>query len=669
MRRRKDLRSGPNSEGAFDPNHRPLRLLLIEDNPDDAALLVRELRRAGYQPTAHRVDTLEDLHEALDSSWDVILCDYQMPGLDAPRALATIRGRHIETPCIIVSGTVGEEHAVAAMRSGAQDFIVKGNLTRLAPAIERELRDSEIRIRHAQAQSALRATEESLRAAFELIPDGVLLHRDGLVAYANGSAAELLGASSPEDLIGRAIFDFFGSQDHRAVIEQAGGVDPGKAASPPADFTMVRLDGKVVHVEMRGTSMVFEEAPAVLALLRDVSSRRELVARSMHIDRMLAVGTMAAGVGHEINNPLGYVMANVTYASEEVARVAKEIGVLGTAVPQAAALASALAEVGATLADVDEGARRIRDIARDLNTFARNDEELHLVDLRAVADSALRMAAAEVRQRARVVRQYAEVLPVRANASRVSQVLLNLVINAAHAIAKGATESNEITVRVRSEGTNVVVEVCDTGSGIAPEHRARLFSPFFTTKPVGQGTGLGLSISKRIVNALGGEIEVESEVGRGTVMRVVLPAAEDPEGDNVPATIRPTRRGRLLLIDDQPLVGAAFQRALSREHAVILVESTPVALARLRAGESFDVIFCDLTMPAMIGLEFYGQIERSLPHLRDRVVMIAGGERGPDIRAFVETRRIPVIEKPLDLDQVRDLVARLLPRASPAKLA
>ena len=218
-------------------------------------------------------------------------------------------------------------------------------------------------------------------------------------------------------------------------------------------------------------------------------------------------------------------MVNLTQATDHVERARAQLEKLGDSVPAIRRVAASLAEVVTILADVDEGAHRIRDIAGDLDAFSRTDGELVPIDLRAVADSALRMATPEVRHKARVTKHYGDVPRVLGSTSRLSQVILNLVVNASHAIARNAYASNEIVVRIRSEGTNVVVEVHDTGSGIAPEHLGRLFTPFFTTKPVGQGTGLGLSISREIVRALGGDIEVESVPGAGTTMRVVLPAA------------------------------------------------------------------------------------------------------------------------------------------------
>jgi PAS domain S-box-containing protein len=639
---------------------RSLRALLVDDSVDDAALLVRELRRGGYDPIWQRVDTVASLERALDASWDVILCDYQMQGLDAPTAISLVRGRDIATPCIIVSSDVGEEHAVAALQSGAQDFVLKDRLTRLVPAIERELRDSERRIKHATSESTLHATEASFRAAFELIPDGVLVCRNGLVVHANGSATTMLAAAAGDDLVHRSLFDLFAPSDQKIVRERMQEMHPSNAPVPIGELTMVRLDGRLINVETTAMSVLFDGEEAILSVVRDVTARRELVAQTIQVDRMLAVGTLAAGVGHEINNPLAYVMANVAYASDQIARVKLRIDKPADQDPSTRALVRELSEVLAVLSEVDDGARRIRNIAKDLNTFARGDEELHLVDVRALADSALRMAASEVRYRARVVRQYEEVPPVRANASRMSQVFLNLVINAAHAIAKGAYDSNEIAVRIRSDGGNVVVEVCDTGCGIPPEDRARLFTPFFTTKPAGQGTGLGLSISKRIVCSFGGDIEVDSTPGHGTTMRVILPAVRDAPSSDVSPPQALALRGQLLFIDDERLVGRAFQRALSREHDVVVLQTAAEALSRLAAGELFDAIFCDVNMPTTTGIDLYETIERSMPQLASRVVLITGGGHELAMKRFTDSHKTLVLEKPLDLDRVRAVVAQML---------
>jgi PAS domain S-box-containing protein len=505
---------------------RLLRLLLIEDSPNDAEVLLDELRSAGFDPVARRVETRADLERALEVTWDVILCGYRLPEFDAPTALAVVRERQPNAFCIVVSGTVSEEHAVTSMRHGAQDFISKDRLGRLVPAIERGIRDSEVRMKHARTESTLRATEASFRAAFELIPDGILVHREGQIVHANGAAVRLLAAPNAGPLIGRPVLDLFAPSDQDLLRIRLDAGDALKARTPLMELSMVRLDGRSVDVETTAMPVLFDGEPSVLTVVRDVSARRELVARTMQVDRMLAIGTLAAGVGHEINNPLAYIMANLGFAGDELGRVQRALESRRGIDPSMTALVDALSEVVLALGEADDGARRIRDIARDLRTYARaDDDEPQLVDVREAADSALRMAAPELRQRARVIREYGEVPSIVSSRSRVGQVLLNLLVNAAHAIGDGRPDANEITVRIRSEGPSVVIDVCDTGCGIAAEHLDRLFTPFFTTKPVGRGTGLGLSISRRIVRALGGDIHVQSEPGRGTTMTVVLPAA------------------------------------------------------------------------------------------------------------------------------------------------
>ncbi|HWW82457.1 MAG TPA: PAS domain S-box protein, partial [Vicinamibacterales bacterium] len=331
---------------------RALRVLQIEDNESDADLLLRELHRAGYDAVSRRVDTMPALKEALEEDWDVILCDFRMPKLNALMALDIVRSRQIDTPFIIVSGTVGEEHAVAALRSGAQDFVLKDKLTRLIPAIERELRDSETRIKRALAESALRATEASFRAAFELIPDAILACREGLIVHANRSAATMLGAPRQKDVLDCSLVDLFTPADQETVRERLQETLRSREPVAFGELTMVRLDGARISVEATATSVVFEGEPAILAVVRDISARQELIARSMQVDRMLAVGTLAAGVGHEINNPLAYVTANIAYVSDQVVRTRQELETVASRDPSVLARLTELSEVVSVLSEV-----------------------------------------------------------------------------------------------------------------------------------------------------------------------------------------------------------------------------------------------------------------------------------------------------------------------------
>jgi signal transduction histidine kinase len=337
--------------------------------------------------------------------------------------------------------------------------------------------------------------------------------------------------------------------------------------------------------------------------LRESEARKEralMQEQLMISDRMASVGVLAAGVAHEINNPLGAVLGNLVLAQQAI---------FGLDVAPAAR--PRLQEIIEEVRDALEAAQRIRDVAGDLKLFARSDaDEQTAVDVQQVIESSIRMARNEIRHRARVSTSFKPVPTVRANASRLGQVFLNLIVNAAQAIPEGRADANEISVRtgVGDDG-RVQVEVADTGSGIAPEVLDQLFTPFFTTKPVGVGTGLGLSICNRIVHSFGGTITVESEVGAGSVFCVHLVAASEVDAGTVVGIDREapaaSRRGSVLVIDDEPAIGLLVDRVLSADHDVRSALDANQALGWIEAGERFDVILCDLMMPQVTGMEFY----------------------------------------------------------------
>ena len=256
--------------------------------------------------------------------------------------------------------------------------------------------------------------------------------------------------------------------------------------------------------------------PSVLRELRDATNRgeqRRLREQLLVAERMASVGTLAAGVAHEINNPLAAVVANLELALRTIERLPPEL--------------TDVAELRAELRDAHEAAHLVRQIVRDVKVFSRSvDERGGPVDVRQVLDSTVRMAWNEIRHRARLIRQYQPVPPVWTTDARLGQVFLNLLINAAQAIEIGHVDANEIRLNTQTDHEGrAVVEIADSGVGISAENFNRIFNPFFTTKPPGSGTGLGLSISLRIVKEIGGEIELDSEPGRGTVARVRLPPA------------------------------------------------------------------------------------------------------------------------------------------------
>ena len=273
------------------------------------------------------------------------------------------------------------------------------------------------------------------------------------------------------------------------------------------------------------------------------------------------------------------------------------------------------------------------------------------------------MAWNEIRHRAQLVKRYGVVPSVKANEARLGQVFLNLIVNAAQSLPEGRAEHNEICVSTRLEGKRVIVEVSDTGAGIPHEIIGRIFDAFFTTKPVGVGTGLGLAICHRLVTDIGGELTVQSEVGKGTTFRVALPVADEPERkvappvEQVPGT---GRRGRILVVDDEELVLHSVQRMLFKEHDVVAVSAATEALALCARGDAFDVILCDLMMPDMTGMDFHRWLSGVAPQLANRLIFMTGGAFTAKAQQFLAETPNEHIEKPFHPANLRAIIRRHL---------
>ncbi|MDP2346068.1 MAG: response regulator [Deltaproteobacteria bacterium] len=408
--------------------------------------------------------------------------------------------------------------------------------------------------------------------------------------------------------------------------------------------------------------------PAIERELRDTALRAERSKMQEQLiisDRMASLGILAAGVAHEINNPLAAVMANLAFVAADVAKLALELRMPDGAADDASTewIATRLHTMEDSLRDARESADRVRLIVRDLKIFSRADEEkTGAVDVRRVIESSLRMAWNEIRHRARLVKEYGNISAVEGNEARLGQVFLNLIVNAAQAIPEGLAEGNEIRVVTKQDGQGrVVVEVRDTGSGIPESVISRIFDPFFTTKTIGEGTGLGLAICHRIVIGLGGELAVESQLGKGTTFRIVLPAAKSAVVRPGPATpvASVSRRARILIVDDEPMLGKAVLRMLSPEHDVVAVTAARDGIARV-LGQPFDVIICDLMMPEVSGMDLHAELARFAPDQAERVVFMTGGAFTSRAREFLDRVRNPRIEKPFDEGSIKALIYGML---------
>jgi PAS domain S-box-containing protein len=384
----------------------------------------------------------------------------------------------------------------------------------------------------------------------------------------------------------------------------------------------------------------------------DVTDRKEIQVRLQISDRMASIGTLAAGVAHGINNPLAYVISNLDYVRNKLAQPWGEL-------PQ-----EDVREVRNLVEESLEGADRVRRIVGDLRSFSRqSDDRVQAVDLTSVIERALNMAMNEIRHRARVVLKLGPVPRVLGTESKLGQVVLNLLVNAAQAIEAGNVESNSITVRtLLDKQGRPRLEIQDTGIGIPEEYLRRVFDPFFTTKPVGIGTGLGLSISHRIVSEFGGEIGIESEHQKGTLVWLALETAAIEVLPSIrPSFPPPSEREhstRILIVDDEPAILRALSRVLSG-YQVTRALSGKEALTHIEQSGPFDVVFCDVMMPELSGLDVYERARQVCPGQEHRIVFITGGAFTEQAATFIDAIDNPKLSKPFDAGEVRALVQAL----------
>jgi PAS domain S-box-containing protein len=505
------------------------------------------------------------------------------------------------------------------------------------------------------AQVAL--LNERLRDAVNHAPLLIFaVDRDGIFTLAEGRALAQLGLT-PNQVVGQSVFDLY--REHDVLLRNV------KRALGGESFTdLVELGALVFETWY---APIAGPEGGVLGVATDVTERRRMEATLLSAERMVAVGTIAASVAHEINNPLSYVIACLELLIREGHPVLELARLLSGRYPEDADVIRLVAEVERArepFENIRDGIERMRLIARDLLTFARvDDHELTPVDVRDVLRSAIRMASNETRYRASVVTDFAPVPWVMASEPRLAQVFLNLLVNAAQAFPEDGRPGScdiRISTGVDARG-RVLVEVRDNGIGIEPHVLPRIFEPFFTTKPVGVGTGLGLSVCRNIVRSYGGEITAESEVGRGSAFVVKLPASTHP----APASSKrhpiapPVRPARVLVIDDDKVLGNAFRMTLSREFDVRVVSSGAEALDVLADDGTFDFIFCDLMMPEMSGMDVFAELSRRQPEIAGKVLFMTGGVYTPEVRAFIA--RVPnrCLQKPFDPAVViREALAR-----------
>jgi len=641
------------------------RVLIVDDERHDRELLEVMLEQQGYMFL-----TASSGQEALAVTArdhpDIILLDVMMAGVDG-YAVVTALKRNPATmniPVILITALNDREAKMLGLDAGAEEFLSKPlDRAELQMRVRNMLRLKAYGDHHRQllASTVISHTAELLesenryREIVESTTDGIVkFDATGTIVFANRRFAAMLGYEVSA-MVGMSAFSALGDGAPEALSACAAG------GLGTLDVDLRRKDGGEIAVSLACTSILDAEGryAGALASARDVTEQKRLLAQLTVSDRMASIGMLAAGVGHEINNPLACVLANLELAAKDLEDQAAGLGVT-----------SAFTGVAEELRDAREATERIRTIVKDLKIFSHaNDENTGPVDVQRVLESTLRMAWNEIRHRARVVKSYEGPPPAQASEARLGQVFLNIIMNAAQAIDEGHVDRNEIRVSTRAAPDGwTIVEIADTGVGMPPEVSRRLFTPFFTTKPVGVGTGLGLSICQRIITGFGGKIDVTSEPGKGTTFRVSLPQAAAVTATKVTPMVLDApleRRGRILVIDDEPMIAKTIARALSVEHEVVTVGRASEALERIKGGERFDVILCDVMMPHMTGAELHAEVRRVASTQAERIVFLTGGAFTPRARAFLDGALNQRLDKPFEVRELRAMVNDRLRRAEP----
>jgi PAS domain S-box-containing protein len=628
----------------------PLSVLIVEDSEDDARLLVRELKRGGYELTQEQVYTATAMQAALDRQvWDLVIGDFSMPNFSGLEALSLVRERGLDVPYICLSGTISEELAVAAMKAGANDWVTKGQLKRLLPAIERELRE-------AKGRAALRAAEAGYETLVEQAPVGIYRSNpEGRFLSANTALVRMLGYESAADLLRLDM-----ARDVYAdPAERQGLVDRDTYSDRQYDdveATWKRKDGGLLTVQLnvRAVRNAARQVEYYETFVRDVTEQRRLQQQVLQSQKMEAVGRLAGGIAHDFNNLLTVITSYSDLLLED----------LGKDDPKRD-----------DVEQVRKAAEGAASLTRQLLAFSRQQVLApRVVSLNAVVDSLQKILRRVIGEDVELATALAPDLgAVKADVGQLEQVLMNLTVNARDAMPTGGkltietanVEHDPAYARAR-EGAAVsrfvMLAVTDTGVGMDEATKARIFEPFFTTKEAGKGTGLGLATVYGIVNQSGGFIWVYSEPGNGTSFKIYLPRVDAPaEGVKAAGNVSvPRGTETVLLVEDAAAVRAVAKQVLQRQGYTVLEAphgEAALHLAQKHRGR-IHLLLTDVVMPVLSGRRLAEQLAPLRPDMK--VLYASGYTDDSVVRHGILESGTAYLQKPFTPDSLARKVREVL---------
>jgi signal transduction histidine kinase/DNA-binding response OmpR family regulator len=602
----------------------PLNILIAEDSPDDTELIMGELRHAGFDVKWHRVETEADFLAGIKQAPDIILSDFSMPRFNGLRAVELLKTSGLDIPFILVSGTIGEEAAVKAMKLGVTDYLLKDRIVHLGKTVVSALEQKRLRDERKQTIEELHWKTTLLEAQLESSIDGILVvDKTGKqvlqnrrmtelwkipehIVQAKDEAAQVAFATSqtkdPEQFIKRVAYLYAHPEEiGRDEIELIDGTILDRYSAPVRD-TAGNHYGRIWS-------------------FRDITEKRKLEAQFRQAQKMESIGLLAGGIAHDFNNILAAIMGNNFLAKGE---------------------AKNNPELMEYLEEIQRASERASDLVGQILTFSRrNKQDRSPVKLNQVVLEALKLLRASVPAIIRIQTELTETPCVLANATAIHQVMMNLGTNAWHAMGNqqgtlkvemGVLDVDQDFAQTRPElhvGSYVKLSVSDTGCGMNAATLEHIFDPFFTTKPVGEGTGLGLSVVHGIMKSHDGGISVYSQPGKGTTFNLYFPVleSETPTTENESSSIPRGKGEHILLVDDEEILASMGKRMLEKLGYCVTTKTSPLeAIAAVRdRPEAFDLVITDLTMPVMDGLKLGGQLLKIQPQL---AILLTTGHNG-----------------------------------------
>lgn len=630
-----------------------LKILLLDDSPNDAELAIAAIEESGYSCQYDRVETREDFLARLDADYDLIVSDYGLPSYDGLAALKAVRGRDLEIPFILVSGTVGEEVAIESLKAGATDYVMKNRLSRLGPVVRRALRECEERRQRRFAEISLRESEEKFRAIFQESLDLIMTidGETGLILQVNPAAQRNLGYET-EALTGKHFSILFPAASKSSRKDLLKELRVRGAVFESQEIQ--RQDGSVCLMDLTANLIPWGKGKAVLATFRDVTERKHLEDQLHHSQKLEAMGRLAGGIAHDFNN---LITAIIGYSQLALTRLATGNSPFDE------------------IEEVIKAGKRAASLTSQLLAFSRKQiVQPKILDLNEIISDLRKMLARLIGEDVQLSVGLDPALgPVKVDRGHIEQVIVNLAVNARDAMPEGGKLSIQTETILLDEpsvlhsgcqpGAYTVLSISDTGMGMDSETQSRIFEPFFTTKEKGKGTGLGLSTAYGIVRQSSGAITVESEPGRGTTFHIYLPVVKEADSSaeekNVDESATQGSETILLVEDDAGIRGLVRRVLEMNGYRVFESEDAEEAIEKYHAHkESINLILTDVVMPGMSGRQMTGSLGPLRPQTK---VLYMSGYMGDSLRGQTDLASDhPFIQKPFTLDDLARKVREVL---------